>query len=66
MFTEDEVKQLQALFETLNVPVEFILHGAGESEFGRKLENCVSEICSLSNGKCILGSDAPDTAPDTH
>jgi hypothetical protein len=62
MFKEDEVKQLQELFEKFTNTVEFSLHEVGENKFGQKLESCVSEICRLSDGKCVTIERDPDSA----
>ncbi len=61
MFKEDEVKKLQALFERFTKTVEFSLYGTEENKFGQKLENLVAEVCRLSDGKCVVVKNAPDS-----
>ncbi len=62
MFKEDEIRQLRELFEKFKSTVEFSLHGTGESKFGRELESCVSDICRISDGKCVTIEGNPDSA----
>jgi len=57
MFNEDEIKQLKLLFEKFTRKVEFTLLQTQENDFGRKLENVVSEVCRLSEGKCVTVED---------
>lgn len=62
MFKEDEVKQLEALFDAFTNTVEITLHRMNEDKFGLQLEKVVSEICRLSEGKCVTVAGDPDAS----
>jgi hypothetical protein len=57
MFNREETAQLQVLFKKFTQTVEFTLHQTEKNDFGRKLEKVVSEVCGLSEGKCVTVSD---------
>jgi hypothetical protein len=63
MFNEEETAQLQTLFKKFTQTVEFTLHQADRNDFGRKLEKTVSEVCRLSDGKCVIVSDTAGLDP---
>lgn len=62
MFNESEAAQLKSLFGKLERTIELSLYLSEKNPFSRKIEPLVSELCRLSEGKCISISCAPDPA----
>jgi hypothetical protein len=63
MFNKEETAQLHALFKEFTQTVEFMLHQTEKNDFGRKLEKAVSEVCGLSEGKCVMVSNTAGSNP---
>lgn len=60
MFSESETARLKSLFKKLERTIEISLYLADRNLFTRRIESLVSELCRLSEGKCISISCAPD------
>jgi hypothetical protein len=64
MLDKDEAVKLKKACEALPNPVEFTLYQTEQSEFSRKLESFVDEVCRLSQGKIRAVSCRPDPDMD--
>jgi len=63
MFNQEEIKQLQALFNRFTRTIELSLYKSKGNPFSRNIEDLVSELCEISEGKCIAISVRPDPTP---
>jgi alkyl hydroperoxide reductase subunit F len=61
MLSKDEAMRLQQVCRKLAHQVELTLHQTGESDFGRKLEDFIGEVCALSQGKIRFTAESTDS-----